>query len=108
MSSKSHNKKRNIGLVYELLLKEIELNNMKLDTIQKEIEENKKQSLFEELKSCSSADIKFETPEIEEITNIDVAPEIAQVKKFIGDIEDRKSTRLNSSHEWISRMPSSA
>ena len=24
------------------------------------------------------------------------------------DIEDRKSTRLNSSHEWISRMPSSA
>ena len=25
---------------------------------------------------------------------------------FIG--EDRKSTRLNSSHEWISRMPSSA
>ena len=22
--------------------------------------------------------------------------------------EDRKSTRLNSSHEWISRMPSSA
>ena len=24
------------------------------------------------------------------------------------DQEDRKSTRLNSSHEWISRMPSSA
>ena len=24
------------------------------------------------------------------------------------DDEDRKSTRLNSSHEWISRMPSSA
>ena len=23
-------------------------------------------------------------------------------------IADRKSTRLNSSHEWISRMPSSA
>ena len=23
-------------------------------------------------------------------------------------VEDRKSTRLNSSHEWISRMPSSA
>ena len=23
-------------------------------------------------------------------------------------MEDRKSTRLNSSHEWISRMPSSA
>ena len=24
------------------------------------------------------------------------------------EIQDRKSTRLNSSHEWISRMPSSA
>ena len=24
------------------------------------------------------------------------------------EITDRKSTRLNSSHEWISRMPSSA
>ena len=24
------------------------------------------------------------------------------------DVLDRKSTRLNSSHEWISRMPSSA
>ena len=23
-------------------------------------------------------------------------------------VRDRKSTRLNSSHEWISRMPSSA
>ena len=26
----------------------------------------------------------------------------------MGPVEDRKSTRLNSSHEWISRMPSSA
>ena len=26
----------------------------------------------------------------------------------IGISQDRKSTRLNSSHEWISRMPSSA
>ena len=25
-----------------------------------------------------------------------------------GEVRDRKSTRLNSSHEWISRMPSSA
>ena len=29
-------------------------------------------------------------------------------KVVILDKEDRKSTRLNSSHEWISRMPSSA
>ena len=27
---------------------------------------------------------------------------------LLGQAEDRKSTRLNSSHEWISRMPSSA
>ena len=27
---------------------------------------------------------------------------------FVDNEVDRKSTRLNSSHEWISRMPSSA
>jgi guanylate kinase len=31
-----------------------------------------------------------------------------QVKAKIPETIDRKSTRLNSSHEWISRMPSSA
>ena len=37
-------------------------------------------------------------------------PAIAEVLMLQRDIElvDRKSTRLNSSHEWISRMPSSA
>ena len=30
------------------------------------------------------------------------------VKEAIARMQDRKSTRLNSSHEWISRMPSSA
>ena len=30
------------------------------------------------------------------------------VTSFIALLIDRKSTRLNSSHEWISRMPSSA
>ena len=33
--------------------------------------------------------------------------ERAQALRAAG-LEDRKSTRLNSSHEWISRMPSSA
>ena len=28
--------------------------------------------------------------------------------KDLAGASDRKSTRLNSSHEWISRMPSSA
>ena len=27
---------------------------------------------------------------------------------YVTVVADRKSTRLNSSHEWISRMPSSA
>ena len=30
------------------------------------------------------------------------------VLRYFGKKKDRKSTRLNSSHEWISRMPSSA
>ena len=30
------------------------------------------------------------------------------IKEFRTIVKDRKSTRLNSSHEWISRMPSSA
>ena len=32
---------------------------------------------------------------------------VAIILPFVLD-RDRKSTRLNSSHEWISRMPSSA
>ena len=31
-----------------------------------------------------------------------------KVAQALKDAADRKSTRLNSSHEWISRMPSSA
>ena len=33
---------------------------------------------------------------------------LAELKRQYPDVADRKSTRLNSSHEWISRMPSSA
>ena len=33
-------------------------------------------------------------------------PYLSQIER--GLRKDRKSTRLNSSHEWISRMPSSA
>ena len=29
-------------------------------------------------------------------------------KNVVRELEDRKSTRLNSSHLWLSRMPSSA
>ena len=31
-----------------------------------------------------------------------------RIDPFTNQFADRKSTRLNSSHEWISRMPSSA
>ena len=36
------------------------------------------------------------------------AQSIAQAKKRCPNLIDRKSTRLNSSHEFVSRMPSSA
>ena len=32
----------------------------------------------------------------------------SSIREFLCSEADRKSTRLNSSHEWISRMPSSA
>ena len=56
----------------------------------------------------------------EEINNIfkEILPATVEVNEYqIADggegsldalLTDRKSTRLNSSHEWISRMPSSA
>ena len=33
---------------------------------------------------------------------------VTGVTKRMGKVADRKSTRLNSSHEFVSRMPSSA
>ena len=47
----------------------------------------------------------------QEIFNLADAAEAAKKRKRLTQLEqasDRKSTRLNSSHEWISRMPSSA
>ena len=40
------------------------------------------------------------------LRNVDLAIPRNRLVVFTG--VDRKSTRLNSSHEWISRMPSSA
>ena len=49
------------------------------------------------------------------VSDTNLASLIAEIREALGDdarqprfIRDRKSTRLNSSHEWISRMPSSA
>ena len=36
------------------------------------------------------------------------AKRVQPVAEKLVTLADRKSTRLNSSHEWISRMPSSA
>ena len=42
------------------------------------------------------------------IEGFEVKPSESNSKKVTSNTLDRKSTRLNSSHEWISRMPSSA
>jgi hypothetical protein len=47
------------------------------------------------LKACSTADIKFETPDIEDVSDIDVSKEIQQVKKFIGNIENQYKVKIN-------------
>ena len=47
------------------------------------------------------------TPAQEQITTV-FTWGIANLERETADGLDRKSTRLNSSHEWISRMPSSA
>ena len=43
-------------------------------------------------------------------TSMNLENIVEQVPNLLqrGGMRDRKSTRLNSSHEWISRMPSSA
>ena len=43
-----------------------------------------------------------------ELKGWDKAKRAARAKEMLELVKDRKSTRLNSSHEWISRMPSSA
>ena len=58
--------------------------------------------LFDEFKKY---DI-FENNIIWENKSTNTKEQAQQIIKLC--LEDRKSTRLNSSHEWISRMPSSA
>ena len=48
------------------------------------------------------ADVKLAT-----VVNDQITDSVTQVNTK-SEVADRKSTRLNSSHEWISRMPSSA
>ena len=66
-------------------------------------------SRIETRKTQGWVDVVAESPE----EAFALAHEAAAAKRplavaFHGNVVDRKSTRLNSSHEWISRMPSSA
>ena len=49
-----------------------------------------------------------ETPEQALVRELREELGIETATSCLAPIADRKSTRLNSSHEWISRMPSSA
>ena len=67
------------------------------------------------LASDSHVDRSIEEPAPFVINNVslichllDWARNHDNLEKFVHISTDRKSTRLNSSHEWISRMPSSA
>ena len=66
-------------------------------------------AMFEKL-----GELKFEKePKLAELKPLEPADEpgglpIVSCKAWVVANADRKSTRLNSSHEWISRMPSSA
>ena len=51
--------------------------------------------------------MRRETPTVGDIEIVCV-PKPYNATPLFRDRVDRKSTRLNSSHEWISRMPSSA
>ena len=71
---------------------------------QQEIKEylDKLKEIEEQLNSDEDIDgnLMSEINNVLNVLNNDIVQEITP--------KDRKSTRLNSSHEWISRMPSSA
>ena len=51
---------------------------------------------------------EFTIRQLAELVRDRINPGLELVCRPLPQDEDRKSTRLNSSHEWISRMPSSA
>ena len=60
-----------------------------------EFDQNKKTALFDDLKRLSTNEIKFETPEINEISSIDVSRETSQVKNFVNQIEKKYGKAIN-------------
>ena len=67
---------------------------------------------FEKLRLAPLSELepRFRTKACGEVKRMTIKPRsgIPSTEIVINDGTDRKSTRLNSSHEWISRMPSSA
>ena len=59
-------------------------------------------------KQSEIAQLKAELHKKSEEVFFKGAKQIFESHPKLESISDRKSTRLNSSHEWISRMPSSA
>ena len=64
----------------------------------------------EQLDELRSLNDKYSNLSLKELTNLWYEEKLADefMDLMNNKTEDRKSTRLNSSHEWISRMPSSA
>ena len=113
-------------MIYALILKEgfkplAKIINNNHDSMKQETINDLMRSLSKVKKSLS----KLEKPENNYFNNPEVSKEdieegfkklskaLLNIKgyikvKEIEDIADRKSTRLNSSHEFVSRMPSSA
>ena len=53
-------------------------------------------------------DDKAAVEHLRRIRQVDERHHLTLLCRDLSELADRKSTRLNSSHEWISRMPSSA
>ena len=67
-----------------------------------------------ELAFYKAAKGKWHKKEVQDFSS-NLKSELNELRQFLlqgilpaANYRDRKSTRLNSSHEWISRMPSSA
>ena len=78
------------------------------DTVRREPRSN---MLLEKLPRPEVEDLLLE--EVPDVSYSDIGGLDSQIEQIADAVElpflqDRKSTRLNSSHEWISRMPSSA
>ena len=85
----------------------IEINGVLRDTIGKFKQIYEKEYLGSEV--IEQPSLTYSLDESGDTTEIEPSkPFKYEILSEVDSLEDRKSTRLNSSHEWISRMPSSA